>query len=216
MGKKVTAAAVGIFNFIRNVGLTLLIPAIILLLSGCAAVDQNVNFLYQPTAFGSGGSGNLYLSAGAQSSSGQATSAQWVIGEIKSRDGENTGNIISVRSPMDMVADAFKQEFKSAGYNVLQANPLPAGVSKGIRLNSVEIKMEEVSSLYKIETKCTVKVALEPWLNGKAIRKLNYENSYTDSTLIDRDLFLLKSLQTTLQELMARVVREVTVIIEQK
>jgi hypothetical protein len=89
-------------------------------------------------------------------------------------------------------------------------------VSKGIRLNSVAIELEEVNSLYKIETKCTVKVALEPWRNGNAIKTLYYENSYTDSTLIDRDLFLLKSLQTTLQELMARVVREVTVMIEQK
>ena len=105
---------------------------------------------------------------------------------------------------------------KGAGYNVLPVNALPAGVAKGIRLNSVAIELEEVNKLYKIETKCTVKITLEPWRNGMAIKTLNYENSYTDSTLIDRDLFLLKSLQTTLQELMARVVREVTVTIEQK
>jgi hypothetical protein len=216
MGKRVSAVAGNILKLRRNLGHNLLIPVIILLLSGCAAVDQSVNFLYQPTAFGRGGSGDLYLSAGDQSSSGKASSVQWVIGEIKTRDGENSGNITSVRSPMDMVMDAFAQEFKAAGYNVLEINTLPAGVSKGIRLNGVVIELGEVNSLYKIEAKCTVKVAIELWRNGKTIKELNYENNYTDSTLIDRDLFLLKSLQTTLQELMARVVREVTVIIEQK
>lgn len=216
MGKRASAVAGNIFKLRFNVVLNMIIPAIILLLSGCAAVDRNVNFLYQPTAFGRGGSGDLYLSAGDQSAAGKATTTQWVIGETKNSKGENTGNIISVRSPMDMLMDAFTQEFKAAGYNVLPVNALPAGVSKGIRLNSVAIELEEVNSLYKIETKCTVKVALEPWRNGNAIKTLNYENSYTDSTLIDRDLFLLKSLQTTLQELMARVVREVTMMIEQK
>jgi hypothetical protein len=216
MVKRVKAVAGNILRHIRNVGLNLIIPTIILLLSGCATSDQNVNFLYQPTAFGRGGSGDLYLSADNQSSSGKATSVKWVIGEVKNRKGENSGNIISARSPMDMVMDAFTQEFRAAGYNVLLVNPVPAEASKGIKVNSVVIELEEVNSLYKIETKCTVKVALEPWRNGKVIRKLDYENSYTDSTLIDRDLFLLKSLQTTMQELMAQVVREVTVIIEQK
>ena len=216
MGKILSAVAGKIFKLRLNVVLNLIILAIMLLLSGCASVDKNVNFLYQPTAFGSGGSGDLYLSAGDQSASAKATSAQWVIGETKNSKGENAGNIISARSPMDIVMDAFTREFKGAGYNVMPVNALPAGVAKGIRLNSVAIELEEVNKLYKLETKCTVKIALEPWRNGMAIKTLNYENSYTDSTLIDRDLFLLKSLQTTLQELMARVVREVTVMIEQK
>jgi hypothetical protein len=216
MGERVPAVAGNILKFKRNLGLNLLIPVIILLLSGCAAVDQRVNFLYQPTGFGRGGSGDLYLSASDQSSSGKAAPVQWVIGEIKNSNGDNSGNIISARSPMDIVMDAFTQEFRAAGYNVLPVNTLPAGVSKGIRLNSVVIEMAEVDSLYKLKTKCTVKVAIEPWQNGKPIKELNYESSYTDSTLIDRDLFLLKSLQATMQELMARVVREATVIIEQK
>jgi hypothetical protein len=216
MGTWMSAVSGNNYKLIRKLVLSLITSGTILFLSGCANVDRNVNFLYQPTALGSGGSGDLYLSAIDQSASGKATSTQRVIGETKNSKGENTGNIISVRSPMDMVKDAFTREFKAAGYNVLPVNALPSGVAKGIRLNSVAIELEEVNSLYKIETKCKVKVALEPWRNGIAIKKLNYENSYTDSTLLDRDLFLLKSLQTTLQELMARVVREVTVMIEQK
>ncbi len=200
---------------LRNI-LYLVTAAVALLVTGCAAVDQNVNFLYQPTPFGNGGSGDLYLSTGDRSASASGKSVEWVIGEIKDSDGENKGRIISVRSPMDMVSDAFAQEFKSAGYNVITVDALPANVGKGIRLESVTVRLDEVKGLVKLETTCTVKVKLEPWRNGVALNKLNYENTYTASTLVDRDLFLLQSLQSTMQELMARVVREVTVRLEQK
>ncbi len=190
--------------------------AITLLLPGCASVDQHVNFLYQSTPFGSGGSGDLYLSAGDLTSSAGGKSVEWVIGEIKESGGEHAGSIISVRSPANMVADAFAREFKSAGYNVVPVDALPPNAGKGIRLESATVQLDEVKGLVKLETTCTVKVKLEPWRNGVALNKLNYENTYTASTLVDRDLFLLKSLQTAMQELMARVVREVTMMLEQK
>ena len=215
MGKRLSAIVVNMREIGRRLLPSLVTAAFFLLLSGCAAVDQNVNFLYQPTAFGRDGSGDLYLSQTSLSASG-GSNAQWIIGEIKDKDGNNTGNIVTARSPADTVMDAFTREFKAAGYNVIPVNALPTGVTKGIRVESVEIKLEEVDRLYKIETMCTVKVSLEPWRNGSAIKRLNYENTYSDTTILDRDMILLRSMQTTLQELMARVVREVTLIIEQK
>ncbi len=206
-------------NIFKTGRSAVLFPAmalIALLLAGCATTDENVNFLYQPTTFGGGGSGDLYLARGDKSAASRETSVEWVIGEIKSGSGENKGRVISTRSPMDIMADAFAREFKAAGYNVIPASGLPANVTKGIKLEKVAIQLDEVKGLVKLETTCTVKVAVEPWRNGVAIKKLNYENTYTASTLVDRDLFLLKSLQDTMRELMARVVREVTVMLEQR
>ncbi|HTP66165.1 MAG TPA: hypothetical protein VMJ66_12300 [Geobacteraceae bacterium] len=197
----------------------LLFPAmalIALLLTGCATTDESVNFLYQPTTFGRGGSGDLYLARGNQPAAGKEKSSELTIGEIKNGSGEIKGHIISVRSPEDIVTDAFSREFKAAGYNVIPVQGLPANVGKGIRLESVTVQLDEVKGLVKLETVCTVKVKLEPWRNGVAIKKLNYENTYTASTVAGRDLFLLQSLQSTMQELMARVVREVTVVLEKQ
>ena len=216
MGKRFPGTVVNMREIIRRHVPTLVIAASILLLSGCAAVDQNVNFLYQPTGLGRDGSGDLYLSQTARLGSGGSMTSQWIIGEIKDKDGNNTGNIVTTRSPADTFLDAFTREFKAAGYNVMPVKALPTGVTKGIRLEGVEIKLEEVDRVYKVETMCTVKVSLEPWRNGKSVKRLNYENTYTDTTVLDRDMILLKSMQTALQELMARVVREVTVILEQK
>jgi hypothetical protein len=184
-------------------------------MAGCAAVDQNVNFFYQPTAFGRGGSGDIYLWQSIRPSSG-SPSVQWVIGETRNDADENTGNIVTARAPVDIVMDAFTQELKAAGYNVIAVDALPDGVAKGIRVESVSIRMEEVDKLYKVDAKCSVKVSVEPWRNGIAIKRLDYESAASDSTLLDRDMILLKTLQTALQELMARAVRESVVLVEQR
>jgi hypothetical protein len=193
----------------------LLMLACLPLVTGCASVDRNINFLYQPTAFGRGGSGDIYLTQGVHPSS-DTYSSQWIIGETRNSAGKDSGNIVTARSPVDIALDAFAQELKAAGYNVITVDALPAGVAKGIRLESVSIGMEEFDRVYKVEAKCSVKVSVEPWRNGSALKRLNYESSYTDSTFLDRDMILLKSLQNALQELMARAVREAVVLVEEK
>jgi len=215
MGTRISATTGDIFRFGFRKLLLFILTASLPLMTGCAAVDQNVNFLYQPTAFGKGGAGDIYLSQNIQPASGRP-SVQWVIGETRNSADENSGNIVTDRAPVDIVMDAFTQELKAAGYNVIAVDALPAGVAKGIRLESVSIKMEEVDRVYKVDANCSVKVSIEPWRNGSATKKLSYESSYTDSTFLDRDMILLKALQTALQELMARAVREAVVMIEQQ
>jgi hypothetical protein len=202
--------------FKRNVGLAYIILALIALMPKFAAGDERVNFLYQPTGFGRGGSGDLYISQKVMTTSDRLKPVQWIIGEIKNQTFDNSGNIVTSRPPLDTVMDAFSQEFKAAGYNVIQVDTLPADAKKGIVLDSVSIKLEEVDKLYKVETTCTVKISFETWRNGSAIKKHKYENSYSDSTILDREMILLKSMQMALQELMARVVREASLTIEQK
>jgi hypothetical protein len=208
--------AIRLSNFKRIVVLFCSISVFIALKPGFAAGDQRVNFLYQPTGFGRGGSGDLYISQKVMANSDRLKSVQWIIGEIKNQTFDSSGNIVTSRSPVETVMDAFSLEFKAAGYNVIQVDSLPADVKKGIILDSVSIKLEEVDKLYKVETTCTVKISFEIWRNGSAANKLDYENSYSDSTILDRDMILLKTMQTALQELMVRMVREATLKIEQK
>jgi hypothetical protein len=205
-----------LFNLRQILVLNCLTLALIALIPGFAAGDESVNFLYQPTGFGRGGSGDLYLSQKIMATSDRLKPVQWIIGDTKNQTGDKTGNIVTARPPLDTVMDAFTLEFKGAGYNVIQVDTLPAGVKKGVILESVAIKLEEVDKLYKVETTCTVKISFETWRNGSAIKKLDYENSFSDSTILDRDMILLKTMQTALQELMVRMVREASLSIEQK
>lgn len=193
----------------------LIIISFITLMAGPAIADQNVNFLYHPTALGSGGSGDIYLSQSIQPVSGRPQ-VEWIIGGIKSGSGEKTGNVLSSTPPVDTLMDAFSQELKAAGYHVIPVETLPDGVAKGIRLTTVSIGLDEVDRIYRVEAKCNVKVSLEVWRNGTNIKKLDYESSYEDSTFLDRDMILLKAEQTALEQLMARAVREAILLIEQK
>jgi hypothetical protein len=193
----------------------IIIAALITLIAGPAVADQNVNFLYHATALGRGGSGDIYLSQGIQPLSGRPQ-VDWIIGGIRNGSGEKTGNVLSSTPPVDTLMDAFSQELKGAGYNVIPVEALPDGVAKGIRLTTVSLRLDEVDRFYKVEAKCNFKVSLEVWRNGTNIKKLDYESSYEDSTFLDRDMILLKAEQAALEQLMARAVREAILLIEQK
>jgi len=183
--------------------------------TGRATADQSINFLYHPSGFGKGGSGDLYLSQNIQPIAGRP-SVLWIIGKIKNGSGEKTGNIVSARPPVDTIMEAFSKEFKAAGYNVIPVEIMPEGVQKGIKLTIVSIRLEKIDKIYKVESKCVVKVSLEPWLNGTPLKRLDYESFQEDSTFINRDMILLKSEQEALQQLIAKAVREAIALLERK
>lgn len=209
----------GIWKHLTGAGMKIapqwIIFLFIALTAQAATADQKVNFLYHPTAFASGGSGDIFLAQSIQPLSGRP-SAEWIIGGIQNSSGEKKGNVVTERPPVDTLMDAFSQELKAAGYNVMTVADLPDGVKKGIKLTSVSIGLNEVDRIYKVEAKCTVKVSLSLWRNGGEIKKLDYESSYEDSTLLDREMILLKSVQMALEQLLARAVREAIVVIERK
>jgi hypothetical protein len=193
----------------------LIFLSLITIFAGQAAADQSINFLYHPTGLGKGGSGDLYLGQNIHPLAGRP-SVEWIIGQTKNRSGEKTGNIVSARPPVDTVMEAFSEEFKAAGYNVIPVEVLPEGVAKGIRLTIVSIRVEKIDLIYKAVSKCTVKVSLEPWLKGRPLKRLDYESYQEDSTFINRDMILLKSEQDALQQLIVRAVREAIVLLEGK
>jgi hypothetical protein len=193
----------------------LLFLSLITILAGQANADQSVNFLYHPTGLGKGGSGDLYLVQNIHPLAGRP-SVEWIIGQTKNRSGEKTGHIVSAIPPVDTIMDAFAKEFKAAGYNVITVEALPEGVAKGIKLTTVSIRLEKIDRIYKVESRCAVKVSLEPWLNGRPIKRLDYESYQEDSTFINRDMILLKSEQDALQQLIVRAVREAIVLLKGK
>jgi hypothetical protein len=80
----------------------------------------------------------------------------------------------------------------------------------------VSIRLDEVDKIYKVEATCNVKVSLGVWRNSMEIKKLDYESSYEDTTLLDREMILLKAEQMALEQVMARAVRDIILLIEQK
>ena len=177
------------------------------LVAGCATTNRKVTVLYEPVVHNGTGAGELYL-AGAPGTTGH-TGVEWVIGTVKNSDGEQLGDIVSPIAPTDLAMDAFKQELTSAGYTVSTAGSLPPQVEKGIAITGVDIHVEEVSSLVKVEGTSRVKITVELWKDGAIFRKLSYESSFSDFAVKDRDLLDQAILQKALQNAMERAIPEI-------
>ena len=181
-----------------------------LMAAGCSSTDKYVNVLYQPSVYAGGGGGNLYLTAaGEGSGSGKASGSKWTIGKVTNRDGNQTGNIVTTVAPVELILDAFTHELTKAGYKTIKAAALPTDVTKGVHIDRAEIKMENVSSLFKDEGSGRLTVSLELWKNGKNFKKLYFESAQSATALRGRDLLLQDILQKTLQGLMEKAVPEI-------
>ena len=199
----------------RHHVLVLAFTVIATIIAGCATVgDQRVNILYQSTAIAKGGSGDLYLVEEPTPDSSYSTPIQYILGGVKNKDGEQLGNIVTDKAPADLLIEAFCQEFKGAGYNVVQGNSMPREAAKGLKLQSVTIKLDEVKGVI-VNSKCIVKISVEPWRNGKVINKLEYMAEYIGSTMTDREEELPKTMLQAIRSIMKKAVPEITKILEQ-
>lgn len=93
---------------------------------------------------------------------------------------------------------------------------MPRDVAKGLMLRSATIRMDEVKNPFSDDAKCKIKIAVEPWRNGKAITKLEYEAEYIDTAVTGRDVLLSNTMLRTVQAIMKRSVPEIVDMIEKK
>lgn len=184
---------------------------------GCATTgDQRVDLLYLRAANATGGSGDLYVVEEAPPPTGGTNTIQWVLGEIRNKDGKRLGNMISDTAPEDTLAAALVQEFKSAGYNTVQVKAIPNGVPKGVVLKGATIRVDEVKSASSFEAKCKVTASVQPWSNGTPMNKVEYEADYTESAVTGRDELPSKTLLHAIQTVMKRAVPDLVKTIEQR
>jgi hypothetical protein len=185
------------------------------LTTGCATVDRKVSLLYQTAAQGSGGSGDVYLAAmPGQSGLAGKNAIGWIVGSVKKKDGEKTGDILITTAPEELVLDAFKQELNAAGYKVVPVNALPQEVVKGVAVVGIAVELEEVSDLLKSEGISRLTISVELWKNGGKLRKLAYKSMLSDFAIKDRDLLLPTLLKKSLQEVMKQAIPEMVSTLE--
>ena len=195
----------------RKLALTLLFP---ILCAGCATTDRKVNVLYQPVTVATGMRGDIYLtSSGRETPLGGRAAVQWLVGTVKNREGEKSGNVVTGRSPVDQVMDAFKQELAAAGFTVLSVAKLPAHAAGGVDITAATMELDENFDLVKSDATSRLSIALELWKNGQKVRKLDYRSTLSDFAIKDRDLLLPKLLQKSLQEIMKQAVPEIANIL---
>jgi len=202
----------------ENLGLAkvimLITVACMVLMSGCARYARNVNTLYEPSATIRGGSGEVYIII-PESQQTQSSNIKWVLGKVKDHDKNQIDEVLSPRSPAEIIQEAFGQEFKAAGYTVIPAAKRPEAEQRVIDITKTEIMLEQTSDIADIKAKCRVLVGLDVYKNGRLIKRLQYEASSSKLDIKDRDLLARNVLQETLQLVMLKAMPELNSLFKQ-
>ena len=196
-----------------------LIPAVIFVscawfFTGCAATSP-MSILYAPSVGETGGTGTLYLKGATPRAVGDGTrNLRWVIGRRTGLDGNVTGDILSVRSSEDMVLDAFNVELGASGYRVEVVSSLPSGVRKGVELSSVQVEVEESTLFPGKKATGSVKVWLEIWKDGVKVKRLSYQASASDVSVVHGDRLPKETVEKVLAEVMKQAVPDIVTALE--
>ncbi len=179
------------YKFRLACGLVLLAFSV---LSGCASANLQLRPTYQPVGVSKGKGGVVVLAAQIEA----ARPEGWFIGEVRESGGKVKGLVISETAPSILVRDALQQELLRAGYTVQIASGIPKGEERGLVLNKVSLKLDELSSLVKSEADCRVSFSVEIWKNGAKTNTLTFESRNSDFAVKDREKLHYAVLQKAL------------------
>src|SRR4051812_34177246 len=96
----------------------------VLLLAGCAPAVVRTGFPYRPSIELPQGSGSILISIVGQGDARQSESGGWILGEIRTPDGEGVGEVVSDAAPEELVMRALTEELQKAGYRVERVSDL--------------------------------------------------------------------------------------------
>lgn len=180
------------------------------LTTGCAQVAHKVDVLYSPLATYRGGTGPLELVViNARQDNVSDPSIRWALGKIKNAEGGVSGEIISTIRPQDVFADAFKQELAAAGYQISFSKILDKFTGKGIVFTDISVQLEEVPSLAKLESSCSILLKMDLWKSGTVVKHLEYRSRLSDIAVVDRDQLPNGLFQRAIQETMQQAVPDI-------
>ena len=184
-------------------------------LAGCATADKNVRLDYHPTIDAVGGTGELYVAISAERDSlAKRSGVEWILGEIKDDDGKPLGKLLTNMEPKGLVADAFIQELKAAGFKVKVVQSLPTDAAKGLVFSGITLKLNEVEGVVKAQAKGSVQVKMEVWKGGAKVKQLDYEEATSNSVMRTNTENLDKTLQETVTAVTRRAIPDLMQALE--
>lgn len=192
---------------LRTTFIFLSIISMALIGGGCARYARNVNVLYEPVASVRGGSGDVYITI-PEPGQPRSREIKWIIGKVNDGDKKKIDDVLSPRSPAEIILAAFTQEFRLAGYTIIPTTKLPEAGQRVVELTKAEIELNQTSGLADIEVKCRVVAGLDVHKDGKLIKRLQYEASSSRLDVKDRDLLAAAVLRDALQSIMRKAMPE--------
>jgi hypothetical protein len=179
----------------------------LLLAAGCARYAHDVNTLYEPVATIRGGSGEVYIVIPEERQT-RSTGFRWVLGTVMNDDNERIDEVLSTRSPAEIIQEAFSQELTKAGYTALPVTTRPADKKWVIDLSKAEIKLDQITDIADLKATCRIIAGVDLYRSGTQIKRLQYEATSAQTDIKDRDLLARNVLNDALQLVMLKAMPE--------
>jgi hypothetical protein len=192
--------------------LSLCLVILISLLSGCATVDQKISLTYKPVdrPFGRN-SGEVFVSRSDSAPLLRNAKGEWIVGSLNNVHSVRQADLLSERTVGEWISDALVQELKQAGYSAIYAAPLPAGATRAIIVNDINVFMNVNSGSVSVETKQELKFNVDIILDGLKIKTLaiaarDNKTLPLTASIDAKELIMRQSLQDAMQQVIPELI----------
>ena len=154
----------------RVLSLSLYLVMSISLLSGCATVDQKINLTYKPVDRPIGNNSGDVIVSRTDAAPLRNSKGEWIIGSLNNTHGVKQADLLSDKAFGEWISDALVHELKQAGYTARYSTQLPAGTTRGVVINDINVFMNIDKGTVSSEAKQELKFNVDVILNGSKIK----------------------------------------------
>jgi hypothetical protein len=202
----------------RVLTLSLYLFIVISFLSGCATVDQKINLTYKPVDQSFGRNSGEVLVSRTDTASLRNSKGEWIVGAQNNVHGVKQADILSDRTFGEWISDALVQELTQAGYTATYATKLPAGTSRGVIINDINVFMNIDKGTVSSQTRQELKFNVDIAINGSKIKTFSIATIDKKTLALtvsqeETELIMRQSLQDAMQR---QVLPELIVLFNKK
>lgn len=182
------------------------------LLAGCASHARQVLFQYQTASPARTKGGDLYLINTADKI--RPPAGIWELGSTRNPEGLIVDSLLSGTSPAVMAQDALQLELGQSGYRILSPPAVPPVPARLVEISEASVRLEQTTSLTKVNAACTIKLSLRVIKDGERTRTFHYEAKGSDLAIKDRERLAEAILLDTMQEVMKQAIPDIVGVME--
>jgi hypothetical protein len=80
---------------------------------------------------------------------------------------------------------------------------------KGVVFTNISVQLDEVPSIPKLESTCTILLKMDLWKSGAVTKRLEYGSKLSDIAVVDRELLPGSLFQKAIQEIMYQALPDI-------
>lgn len=190
----------------------------LLLLAGCATVDQKISLDYRQVDRSFGRHlAPITLARTVSKPAPRNERGDWMVGELNNANGVLQAHILADRSVEEWITEALQLELQLLGYTVSYRAPLPADVQYGVNLSNISNTLEINQGIVTDDARHELKFSIDLYSRGARVK--SFVVSSKDTTTVPLSASreeLEKIMRSSLQDAMLQIIPEIIKLTEAK